>query len=344
MGDTTDQVITSVRKVDARFSHVGNYTTNKIYCGDLLWQSSLTLPAPDRYARFADSADVLSCPLCHSALKLQEGSLVCPKRHCFDIAKQGYVNLLGPSRQSAHYSKESFESRRAILEAGYYDHVKEAVLTAVGRALSPSEGPAAVNATPFRVLDAGCGEGFYARAIRENLCVDVVAFDLSKDAMLMAARHDSRKAVKWLVGDLTNIPVLKGSINCVVDVFAPSNYDEFKRVLTPTRNASAPGVLVKVVPGSNHLTELRHLAEGSLRSKEYSNQLVTDCFEKHFKMTDRIKVTRTFEMSERDVRVFAEMTPLLFGIDAESLNLSRVKSITIEAELLVGTPRSQGPS
>ncbi|WP_269750090.1 hypothetical protein, partial [Eggerthella lenta] len=63
-----------------------------------------------------------------------------------------------------------------------------------------------------------------------------------------------------------------------------------------------------------------------------------------FKMTDRIKVTRTFEMSERDVRVFAEMTPLLFGIDAESLNLSRVKSITIEAELLVGTPRSQGPS
>lgn len=232
----------------------------------------------------------------------------------------------------------------AILEAGYYDHVKEAVLTAVGRALSPSEGPAAVNATPFRVLDAGCGEGFYARAIRENLCVDVVAFDLSKDAMLMAARHDSRKAVKWLVGDLTNIPVLKGSINCVVDVFAPSNYDEFKRVLTPTKNASAPGVLVKVVPGSNHLTELRHLAEGSLRSKEYSNQLVTDCFEKHFKMTDRIKVTRTFEMSERDVRVFAEMTPLLFGIDAESLNLSRVKSITIEAELLVGTPRSQDPS
>ena len=37
-----------------------------------------------------------------------------------------------------------------------------------------------MNATPFRVLDAGCGEGFYARAIRENLCVDVVAFDLSK--------------------------------------------------------------------------------------------------------------------------------------------------------------------
>ena len=37
MGDTTDQVITPVGKVDARFSHAGNYTTNKIYCGNLLW-------------------------------------------------------------------------------------------------------------------------------------------------------------------------------------------------------------------------------------------------------------------------------------------------------------------
>ena len=43
----------------------------------------------DRYARFADSADVLSCPLCHSALKLQEGSLVCPKRRSLRYRKAG---------------------------------------------------------------------------------------------------------------------------------------------------------------------------------------------------------------------------------------------------------------
>ena len=54
MGDTTDQVITPVGKVDARFSHVGNYTTNKIYCGDLLWQSSLTLPTRKAAAKRRD--------------------------------------------------------------------------------------------------------------------------------------------------------------------------------------------------------------------------------------------------------------------------------------------------
>ena len=41
-----DQVITPIGKVDARFSHAGDYTTNKIYCGNLLWQSSLTLSTP----------------------------------------------------------------------------------------------------------------------------------------------------------------------------------------------------------------------------------------------------------------------------------------------------------
>ena len=34
MGDTTDQVITPIGKIDARSSHAGNYTTTKIYCGN----------------------------------------------------------------------------------------------------------------------------------------------------------------------------------------------------------------------------------------------------------------------------------------------------------------------
>ena len=46
MGNTTNQVVTPVGKIDAATSHAGNYTTNKIYCGNLLWQSSLTLPNP----------------------------------------------------------------------------------------------------------------------------------------------------------------------------------------------------------------------------------------------------------------------------------------------------------
>ena len=35
-----------------------------------------------------------SCPLCHQPLTQANNSFVCPGRHQFDVAKEGYVNLL----------------------------------------------------------------------------------------------------------------------------------------------------------------------------------------------------------------------------------------------------------
>ena len=36
----------------------------------------------------------LICPICGSKLNTFDKSLVCAGHHCFDIARQGYVNLL----------------------------------------------------------------------------------------------------------------------------------------------------------------------------------------------------------------------------------------------------------
>ena len=35
-----------------------------------------------------------TCPLCREPLVHEQNSLVCVSRHCFDIASEGYVNLL----------------------------------------------------------------------------------------------------------------------------------------------------------------------------------------------------------------------------------------------------------
>lgn len=35
-----------------------------------------------------------SCPLCHQPLSREKNSYICPLRHQFDMAKEGYVNLL----------------------------------------------------------------------------------------------------------------------------------------------------------------------------------------------------------------------------------------------------------
>ena len=41
---------------------------------------------------------LLRCPLCGGAFSRQAGSLVCPNRHTYDIARQGYVNFVPGKR------------------------------------------------------------------------------------------------------------------------------------------------------------------------------------------------------------------------------------------------------
>ena len=60
------------------------------------------------------------------------------------------------------------------------------------------------------ILDAGCGEGFYALALQKCLretgnAAQVMAFDIAADAIRTAAK--SGEPVKWMVADITNIPV-----------------------------------------------------------------------------------------------------------------------------------------
>lgn len=141
-------------------------------------------------------------------------SLRCPNRHTFDIAKQGYVNLAPAAKQSQFYSKESFANRGRILNAGYYSHIASAVLAAVRTHCPANPRPA--------VLDAGCGEGFYARAVQQaNPQADVLAFDISKDSVQQAAREDTSLAVCWFVGNLADLPLRDAAVDCILDVFSP---------------------------------------------------------------------------------------------------------------------------
>ena len=63
----------------------------------------------------------LICPICEKPLRREESRLVCPENHSFDMARQGYVNLLTVQRRhSAHPgdTKEQVLARRAFLEGG----------------------------------------------------------------------------------------------------------------------------------------------------------------------------------------------------------------------------------
>ncbi|HFI0105823.1 TPA: putative RNA methyltransferase [Streptococcus suis] len=271
-----------------------------------------------KHPRFLNSDQFFACPYCGQALGLDLNSLRCPNRHTFDIAKQGYVNLAPQVKQSANYHKSSFENRQAFLEAGYYDHLYEALEGKIAELGLRS------------VLDIGCGEGFYSRKLAEKMDLDILAFDISKDSILLAAKTDRTKSVKWFVGDLTKLPIQDKTVDGILDIFSPANYQEFARVL------KAGGAILKLVPGPNHLKELRHLAKDQLRKEAYDNQDIVDHFRSYVGQVEEVLVSRTLPITAAHAQVLADMTPLFFQVDQSKLDLSQLTEITVEGVLLVG--------
>ena len=272
---------------------------------------------------FKNHSRYYRCPICNYSLELAGQSMICPSRHTFDIAKQGYLNLLMKKKTFDNYDKISFQSRKIILEKGYYNHVLEVVAELLRSTESCTS-----------VLDVGCGEGFYSRKLSAMTGKDIVAFDISKESVQIAAKADLEHHVSWFVGDLSDLPIADSAIDCILNIFTPANYGEFQRVLSDN------GMLIKVVPGSDHLIEFRRRVRDHLRNKDFSNEQVVECFQDNFSLICRTKVSKTFELPEEDCRIFAEMTPLFFNVDKQQLDLSSISSLTVEAEILVGKPRT----
>ena len=172
------------------------------------------------------TATAFACPICQESLDLVQQSLVCTNRHSFDLAKFGYVNLAPQVKASKDYDKENFQNRQLVLENGFYDHI----LTSLSECLSPLDHPA-------NILDIGCGEGYYSRSLQERYPDhSFYAFDLSKESIQLAAKSDQEWKVKWFVGDLARLPLLDQSMDLLLDIFSPANYQEFKTGPGPRRS------------------------------------------------------------------------------------------------------------
>ena len=72
----------------------------------------------------------LLCPLCGERLEKAERQYICPNRHSFDIARQGYVHLLPVQNKRSLApgdTREQVLSRRAFLEEGHYAPIAAAL-------------------------------------------------------------------------------------------------------------------------------------------------------------------------------------------------------------------------
>ena len=269
--------------------------------------------------RFA-TATAFACPICKEDLQLMENSLKCHHRHSYDLAKFGYVNLAPQIKQPKDYDKASFQNRQLILEAGFY----QAILEAVSNLLASSE-------TAKTVLDIGCGEGFYSCKLQEiHSPKTFYAFDISKDSIQLAAKSDSNFAVNWFVGDLAKLPLQDASMDIILDIFSPANYQEFRRVMSDN------ALLIKVIPTEHHLKEIRQRVQGQLTKKDYSNQDIKKHFQEHFNIQSSQTASLTKPITAEQRQALLSMTPLLFHVDQSKIDWSQLTEITIEAEILVG--------
>lgn len=188
----------------------------------------------------------LRCPVCAEPLTVSGGSLVCARRHSFDIARQGYVDLT--AGRSAHQgdTADMIAAREAVHAAGHLDPVLDAV---AGQ----------VRPTDRFLVEVGAGTGSYlARALdaapdRNALDASTgrygLAVDVSKAALRRAARAHPRMAA--VRADIwRGLPLAAGSVDVVLDVFAPRSGPEFARVL------SERGTLIVAAAEPGHLAEL----------------------------------------------------------------------------------------
>ncbi len=193
------------------------------------------------------------CPVCTLPLQCTDKTYSCDNGHVFDISKYGYVNLLMSQQSSLKRhgdDKAMVQARRDFLSKGFYQPLRDALCAVVNSNVLPGS----------VIADIGCGEGYYLNAISEQNCFDIYGIDISKDALRYASRLI--KNGEFSVASAFSLPFADSSADCILNVFAPSAYEEFSRVLKPT------GVLIKAVPLKEHLWGLKQ----ALYDEPYKNK------------------------------------------------------------------------
>ena len=165
----------------------------------------------------------------------------------------------------------------------------------------------------WRVVDFGCGEGYYARAVRDaamardDVALELAAFDVAKDAADLAAAALGRDA-RVAVADATrDVPLMDDSVDAVISVFAPRSPSELARVVR------AGGRVCIARPGEDHMRELRELNGDGVTvlgvEPGKSDRVDASMLSNGFEIVRRREIHGTLTLSEEDVFDLLYMGP-----------------------------------
>ena len=240
----------------------------------------------------------LICPVCSKELTRNDRSYQCEMNHSFDIAKQGYVNLLTHSHKDGSLigdNKDMALSRKAFLEKGYFDSLKDGISNYIKK-----------NTTEDAVIvDICCGEGYYSHKIKEETNREICGFDISKEMVKLAGKRQNGNT--YFVANLSRIPLETESVDLAFHLFAPFHEKEIGRILKEN------GIVVTVVSGENHLFELKEiLYDTPYKNDEKPPETESLSLKEKFKITTKVLLE-----SSEDVDALFRMTPYYYHTKPE---------------------------
>ncbi len=201
--------------------------------------------------------ELLCCPICQNGLKQVGKSLKCERNHSFDMAKEGYVNLLMSRKKLAATvgdDGEMLRARRRFLDGGFYAPLADAI----GKIAVSHLSRYANRDKSLNILDVGCGEGYYTEQLQKsflerlpNQPVCFYGMDIAKTAVKMAAKRVERNG-RFFVADINQqLPLPDRSLHLMLNIFAPRHAQEFARMMV------TGGLLLIVIPSQQHLNSIR---------------------------------------------------------------------------------------
>lgn len=245
----------------------------------------------------------LCCPICGKPLEKHERTYCCESRHAFDIARQGYVNLLTVQQKHSLNpgdTREQVLSRRAFLEEGFYMPIVQTILSEA-RALG----------VKGALLDVGCGEGYYSQRIAEGLGMNLLGLDISKEAVRAAAAK--YKDALWLTATAAHIPVRSASAAMVMSLFAVTIPEEFRRVLRED------GYFFQVLAAQDHLLGLKSIIYPELKMKQKDSVPALS----GFSLVKSVPIRFSFTVTGEQVQNLFSMTPHVFRIGKDGAQALR---------------------
>ncbi len=282
------------------------------------------------------------CPLCQSPLQPAADTWRCdgslnPKQtaHPFDVARQGYVNLLPVQQKKSKTpgdSQQSIEARKRFLVAGHYAPLQRLVCQKMGQLLgqdaSISVPTAKPDKNPVNWLDIGCGEGYYTQAMAQmgsDIITTLIAADISKPALVELAKVSKAAGQLWyqqhkdkaenttviypLVTSAANLPLRAHSVTGISSIFSPILPEAFAKVLVDK------GYLIIAKPDVGHLTTMRDALFDSVR--EHDSDKFLQELAPYFTLIETHRVSTEMTLSATDLADLLTMTPYAYRARSE---------------------------